>query len=468
MVGPVELAARGSEVVDGQLETVEPDARNNFQPFRRPDLVLGIDRGDRCLRPIVRVTGNWSEGHQAVEIDRRIAERYHAGAWRKEGGGADIAGPLATEFEAEQQCLVDAAKPVFPDEVSLAEQILAGRAIVVAIEGHGPRALIEVGREDVLIEFVEVTVGRPIAEREAVTQFMLDRQHADMGVDLGKALVGVAEEDAVEALQRLVQCHLVGDRWDAAIGSAAVVEIFVAEVDPGPLTRLDSDRRIHTVAFQVNMVPEAVAILIKAIDPDARYLTQRLVDVGCQPEAAFAVARQRETLEIRLGAALGDPVDDAAAAAAAEDHCVGALQDLDAVDIVEIAEILDVVAHTVDEKVGGAAVAPEHDGVAIAFARVHAGAGNQVEDVGDRTERLIRDLLGGDYTHRLRHVLERGAGLGRGAGFLGLIAAAVADNDDRISLGRLHILAASANVGSEGRQSKEAGGKQGSGRHAEH
>ena len=66
---------------------------------------------------------------------------------------------------------------------------------------------------------------------------------------------------------------------------------------------------------------------------------------------------------------LEDPVDDSAAAAAAEDHRVGPLQNLDPVDIVEVAEILDVVADPVDEEIGRARIAAQHDLVAIAFAR---------------------------------------------------------------------------------------------------
>ena len=49
---------------------------------------------------------------------------------KKRPGVAEIARLLAAEFEAEQQGLVDAAKPVFPDEVGLAEQILAGGALL--------------------------------------------------------------------------------------------------------------------------------------------------------------------------------------------------------------------------------------------------------------------------------------------------------------------------------------------------
>src|SRR6185369_8005217 len=126
------------------------------------------------------------------------------------------------------------------------------------------------------------------------------------------------------------------------------------------------------------MAAEAVAVLIQAVDPEAERLTQRLVDVGGQPEPALAVAGQGKILEFRASAALQHAVDDSAAAAAAENHRVGALQDLDPVDIIEIAEILDVVAHPVDEEVGGAAVAAQHDRVAIALARVEARTRHEI------------------------------------------------------------------------------------------
>ena len=74
--------------------------------------------------------------------------------------------------------------------------------------------------------------------------------------------------------------------------------------------------------------------------------------------------------------ALGDAVDDPAAPAAAEDHCVGALQYLDPVEIVEVAEILGVIAKTVDEEVGGGVVAAQGKLVTVGF----AGAGGRARD----------------------------------------------------------------------------------------
>ena len=132
----------------------------------------------------------------------------------------------------------------------------------------------------------------------------------------------------------------------------------------------------------------------------------------------------------RQGRALEHAVDDPAAAAAAEDHCVRPLQHLDAVDVVEVAEILDVVAHPVDEEVRGAGIAAQYDRVAIAFARIIGSAGDEQQEVADRAHLLVRDLRAGDDAQRLGDVLDVGVGLGGAAGAFHAIFHAIADDDD--------------------------------------
>jgi hypothetical protein len=76
-----------------------------------------------------------------------------------------------------------------------------------------------------------------------------------------------------------------------------------------------------------------------------------LIDVGTQPLVAV-----HPTLECQLAdwikhCLLHHPIDDAPCSAAAEDQRVGAFEGLDAVDVVNIAVVLDVVAHAVDKEV---------------------------------------------------------------------------------------------------------------------
>src|SRR4029453_8111347 len=99
-------------------------------------------------------------------------------------------------------------------------------------------------------------------------------------------------------------------------------------------------------------------------------------------------------------------------------------------DVVEIAEILDVVANAIDEKVGGAAVPAKHDRVPVAFAGAVGGAWNEIEHIGDRTELLILDLPLGNYAQRLGDVLNVGIRLGGGACLAHSIFDALAGDDD--------------------------------------
>ena len=69
-----------------------------------------------------------------------------------------------------------------------------------------------------------------------------------------------------------------------------------------------------------------------------------------------------------------------------------AAQHLDSVEIVEVAEILDVVADAVDEEVGGGVVAAQRELVAVALAGARSRAGNEHQHIGDRAQLLVLDL----------------------------------------------------------------------------
>ena len=126
---------------------------------------------------------------------------------------------------------------------------------------------------------------------------------------------------------------------------------------------------------------------------------------------------------------LADPVDHAARTAAAEDHRVRAFQRFDAVDVVEVAVVLDVVADAVDEEVAGRAVAAEDGGVAVAFALGGDDARHVADHVGHALHRLVAHQFLGDHGDRLRRVAQQGVGLGGGRARLGVVAA-LGDADD--------------------------------------
>ena len=103
---------------------------------------------------------------------------------------------------------------------------------------------------------------------------------------------------------------------------------------------------------------------------------------------------------------LGHAVHDPAAAATAERHGVRALQGLDALDVVEVAVVLHVVAHAVQEEVGGGAVAADDDLVAVVLALVHLDAGGVAQDVAHARHELVADELPGRHGDGLGQVAQ--------------------------------------------------------------
>jgi len=167
----------------------------------------------------------------------------------------------------------------------LREQVLARRSVVVGRQGNRVRAAYRAAGEDVLVEFVIIAVERAVAQRKPFTEVMLHSKAGEIDVGLGKALVGITKERAGEALERLAAV-----RWEAAVGGAAVVEIFVGQVNARIRADLDRGGRVDPVALQLDVVAKAVTVLEHAVDTKADAVSQRLVEIGGEALVAEAVA----------------------------------------------------------------------------------------------------------------------------------------------------------------------------------
>jgi len=84
-------------------------------------------------------------------------------------------------------------------------------------------------------------------------------------------------------------------------------------------------------------------------------------------------------------------IDHAAAAPASEDHRVRSLQRLDAFGVVQVAEVLHVITHAVDEEVGRRAVATNDRCVAIPLSLCHGHARHVAGDVRHALHPLVGD-----------------------------------------------------------------------------
>src|SRR6185295_10978066 len=119
-------------------------------------------------------------------------------------------------------------------------------------------------------------------------ELMLGAEGDEVDVGPGEALAGIAKEGPRESFD-----GLAAKGRHSAIGGATVVEMLVAEVEPGGRPCDDGDRRIDPVTLQVDVMTEAVPVLIESVHPNADVAAQRLVDVAGEAISAKAVARRR-------------------------------------------------------------------------------------------------------------------------------------------------------------------------------
>ena len=248
-----------------------------------------------------------------------------------------------------------------------------------------------------------------IPERGAVGKVMIEDNEGRVHVRGGRALRRIAEECRGRGGQGAPL-----ERGDASIGDPLVVEIFGARAQDRSGGEFPGQRGVDAVALEGDAVAITAGIFIEAGHPDREVA----VDGPAHVERG-AILGPGANLEIQFGddgagGLPGDAVDQSAGTAAAEDHRVGTLHHLDAIDVVEVTEILDVVAHAIDEEVRRGTVAAQHRRVAIALALCDADARDIARHLPDISHSLIVDQFPRDDGDGLGHVHERRVGLGRG------------------------------------------------------
>ena len=185
------------------------------------------------------------------------------------------------------------------------------------------------------------------------------------------------------------------------------MKVFVAQRDRRAGARRNRHRRRDAIPRQADAIAEAVGVLEHAVQADRHLAAERLVDVRAEPTVAVHPALQEDLadrLEFRL---LHHAIDDATCPAAAEDHRVGPLERLDAIDVVDVAVVLHVVAHPVDEEISGRTVAAHDDLIAVVLSLMGRDAGHVADHVADAHHQLIPDQFLRHDGDRLRHVAQR-------------------------------------------------------------
>ena len=187
----------------------------------------------------------------------------------------------------------------------------------------------------------------------------------------------------------------------------------------------DSRRELFNLRFQLATGQLDNPARVGQVRHDvARILTVLRTREILEAEGAYVAptAAEHEGALAKLAAEDAAVVEKAAARAAAEGQRGRPLQDLDALSVVEITEILHVVAKTVDEEVRAGIHAADHQFVAVALALVDRDAGHIAGDVGEALKALVPDEVLCQHAQRLRNIDQRRVGLGGDRGAVGVNA----------------------------------------------
>ncbi len=174
----------------------------------------------------------------------------------------------------------------------------------------------------------------------------------------------------------------------------------------------------------------ALEILVETVEAQRRAGADGQIGIARHVPGPEAVDAARQHAKRCFGAGrLLHAVDDPAPAAAPEDQRIGALEDLHPLDVVEVAVVLHIVAHPIEEEVGGGVLSAQGDLVAVSLALADGGAGYIAQHVGDRSVGLILELFARHHGDALGHVEQRGIGLGGGDGIDRAVTLGLADHE---------------------------------------
>ena len=193
-----------------------------------------------------------------------------------------------------------------------------------------------------------------------------------------------------------------------------MITVLVANLHGGPVRGRKGQRRADAVSLEVDVVPEAVGVLIHAVQAK-RDVRGGPAEVGRESSVSVAAALKHDLADGLEDGVLGDAVDHAAAPAAPEDHRVGPFQRFNTIEVVEVAVVLHVVPDAVDEEICRRALAANNQLIAVVLALVGHDPRHIADNVGHAGHQLVAHQLLRDDRDRLGHVAEGGWRLG-GAG----------------------------------------------------
>ncbi|MNG94615.1 hypothetical protein D3C79_536280 [compost metagenome] len=334
-------------------------------------------------------------------------------AWHRTGTGPLGGGvvqqriaALVAELNAGQQGVLQAEGVEVAFQLEVVEQVAGVEVLLPALPGD----LIGLGVVAGLVGVVEVAIELEQAQGVAYLPVFIElvvqarAQRLRLVVDeiaLSVAVGGVAADIGRAAI----------DAGDAAIRGTVVAAVFVLHQPVEVRGQLPAHGRGEQLAAAVDAVAEAVVVLVAHVQAQADGVAGVGTEVGIQAAQVFAAGLRLDARTAAVLRRLAHPVDDTALAATAIKHRCRPLEHFDPLDVMQVADVLAVVANAVQvEVVAGLEAADAH--------AVKAGVG-AAADVGDATECLaqviaavVQDVAGLHRVDGLGHIAGRRSGAG--------------------------------------------------------
>ena len=421
VVGALQLAA-GVALAGFLLEVVIAQTGQHFPLLVDGDHVLHVQA--HGLEAAEVVVGGVAAG-QARQGGQHGVEDVHGANVAL--GVRDQILVLLAQFQTIEQLVLQAAQVSPLGEFGLVAPAVFTPEDVAVREAGGAGSCIDRGGGGVVaVQFVVVVAGG-VAQRQGVVDAMGD--DAGVGLDLGVGVVSIAGVGGAVVGAR-VHVHgtaLVGG--DAEVGHAAVIQVFGLQEHLGVGRELDLGGRRDGLAVEELLVAVAVGLLNGAGEAPG----QALVAIGAAQISFQPAVLPGAQAEVGggnvLAGFLADAVDEAAGGATAVQDGGRALDDIDAFDVGEVAEVQGVVAEAVDVLVGNGREAADGDLVTLAVTVGEGHAGHVLQGVLHGVDVLVFQDTGRNDVDGLRHVAQRGVGLGA-AGGVGRGVAVILGTDD--------------------------------------
>ena len=405
-VGPREIGLSCYALVDFLAEAVMAQARKHLPVFPEGDHVLGIE--PEGLVDAGPVRAGIAGDCQGQDRQNRV-EQIDRGDVRPID--AQLIFGLTARFEAQQQLVLQRPGGKCAGQFQLVEPAMLGAIGALAIERYRPRGFVDDVRNRVLpIERI-VIVAEGVVQPKRITELMVERGGRGPDFRLAEIHVPAVGRAVIGRGQDIDRTSLEGR--NAVVGQTAVAQIVGLEKYPGAVARREEHGRRDGFALEKALIAIAVRPFDRAGQANGNIIVGK--DMAKIDLAALVVPATiaQDDLPALCARLLGNPVDETAGGAASVEHGRRPFQNLDPLDVRQVAEIEGVVAHAVDEEVTIGDIAADHELIALAVSGGHADAGHVLDRVLQRQGPLVTHHLTGDDVDCLRDVAQRGVELQR-------------------------------------------------------